>query len=296
MNKLVTAATTATLLAGAAFAQDVQVQAGQGFQTANQTVKLMGAVKGSTVKGAPYSGEEVVETTQVLADGTRIHQENKTTVYRDSEGRTRRENPNSITISDPVANVTYVLSTKNMTGSKLAMAGGTFTMARTNTVTSSSGPTSFTFTTTTGDNPSETRIFVNGGQIDAASADEVKIRTQAKISAEASATSVAMLSEKTRKMAAVNPGEPLGKQMIEGVQAEGTRHILTIQAGEIGNDRPIQVTNESWYSPDLKLTVMTKRSDPRTGEEAFHLTNINRTEPAPYLFQVPAGYQINERK
>ena len=95
-----------------------------------------------------------------------------------------------------------------------------------------------------------------------------------------------------RKMA----GESLGKQMIEGVNAEGTRNVSTIDAGAIGNDRPIQVSNESWYSDELQMMVMSKHSDPRTGDESFRLTNISRSEPAAYLFQAPAGYQITERK
>ena len=84
--------------------------------------------------------------------------------------------------------------------------------------------------------------------------------------------------------------------MIEGVNAEGTRNVSTIDAGTIGNDRPIQITSESWYSDELQMVVMSKHSDPRTGDESFRLTNINRSEPAAYLFQAPAGYQINERK
>ena len=70
----------------------------------------------------------------------------------------------------------------------------------------------------------------------------------------------------------------------------------TIEAGKIGNDRPIQVTNENWYSEELQMTVLTKHSDPRTGDESFRMTNIHRGEPGAYLFQPPAGYQINERK
>ena len=93
-------------------------------------MKMVGAVKGMTVKGAPYSAEEVNETNQMLADGTRIHREIRTTVYRDSEGRTRRETPDNITITDPVANVTYFLDPKTMTGQKLPMAAGNFTFLR----------------------------------------------------------------------------------------------------------------------------------------------------------------------
>src|SRR6185369_2211249 len=57
--------------------------------------------------------------------------------------------------------------------------------------------------------------------------------------------------------------EKLGKQMIEGVEAEGQRATVTIPAGEIGNEQPIQIISESWYSPELQMTVMTRHSDPR---------------------------------
>ena len=86
----------------------------------------------------------------------------------------------------------------------------------------------------------------------------------------------------------------LGTQMINGVSAEGTRITRTIPAGEIGNQKPIVITIEKWYSPDLQEMVMTKRSDPRMGETVFQLTNIQRTEPAATLFQVPADYTVEQ--
>jgi hypothetical protein len=88
-------------------------------------------------------------------------------------------------------------------------------------------------------------------------------------------------------------GETLGQQTIEGVLADGTRNVETIEAGAIGNDRPIQVVNERWYSSELKTVVMTRRSDPRSGEEVFRLTNIRRGEPGANLFQPPPGFQIS---
>jgi len=88
--------------------------------------------------------------------------------------------------------------------------------------------------------------------------------------------------------------EQLGKQSIEGVEAEGTRTTVTIPAGEIGNERPIEIVSERWYSPELQLVVMTRHSDPRFGETTYKLTNINRTEPAKSLFEVPGDYTIKE--
>ncbi|HEX5874320.1 MAG TPA: hypothetical protein VFY60_06690, partial [Pyrinomonadaceae bacterium] len=86
--------------------------------------------------------------------------------------------------------------------------------------------------------------------------------------------------------------EQLGKQMIEGVEAEGTRTTVTIPAGEIGNERAIEIVSERWYSPELQLVVMTRHSDPRFGETTYKLTNINRTEPAKTMFEVPSDYTI----
>ena len=98
-----------------------------------------------------------------------------------------------------------------------------------------------------------------------------------------------------RATGAAGNKESLGTQTMEGVNAEGSRTTSTIEAGAVGNDRPFQVVSERWNSLDLQTVVMTRRNDPRTGEE-FRLTNIRRGEPGAYLFQVPAGYQMATRK
>lgn len=89
--------------------------------------------------------------------------------------------------------------------------------------------------------------------------------------------------------------ESLGTQTIEGVQAEGTRRTFTIPAGKFGNDQPIQIVSETWYSAELQTVVLSKHSDPRMGEHTYRLTNINRSEPAKSLFEVPADYTVTER-
>src|ERR1039457_2660766 len=61
----------------------------------------------SPVIGAPYAADEVTTFTQTLGDGTRIQREDKVKVYRDGQGRVRRETPKEITIMDPVAGVAY---------------------------------------------------------------------------------------------------------------------------------------------------------------------------------------------
>ena len=88
--------------------------------------------------------------------------------------------------------------------------------------------------------------------------------------------------------------ESLGKQIIEGIEAEGTRSTTTIAAGEIGNRLPIEIVDERWYSPELKTLLMSKHHDPRSGDTIYRLTNINRSEPDRSLFEIPSDYTLND--
>jgi hypothetical protein len=88
--------------------------------------------------------------------------------------------------------------------------------------------------------------------------------------------------------------ESLGKRTIEGVEAEGTRTTIQIPAGRIGNDRPIEIVSERWYSPELQVVVLSSHKDPFAGENVYRLTNINRAEPAAALFEVPRDYTVVE--
>ena len=87
----------------------------------------------------------------------------------------------------------------------------------------------------------------------------------------------------------------LGTKDFDGVKAEGKQTVWTIPAGEIGNRNPINVTSESWYSPELQVTVYSRYDDPRTGESVYRLAGIKRGEPAADLFKVPAGYEVKSR-
>ena len=40
--------------------------------------------------------------------------------------------------------------------------------------------------------------------------------------------------------------------MIEGIHTEGTRTVTVIEAGKIGNERPIEIVSEKWYSPERR--------------------------------------------
>jgi len=86
--------------------------------------------------------------------------------------------------------------------------------------------------------------------------------------------------------------ESLGTQTINGVQARGTRFTTVYPVNSEGNDRPITVTNESWVSPQLNITVMSKNSDPRHGDRINRVENLTLSEPDPSLFQPPPDYQV----
>jgi len=89
--------------------------------------------------------------------------------------------------------------------------------------------------------------------------------------------------------------EQLGWKLIEGVQAEGTRTTITIPAGQIGNDRPIEIVDEQWRSSDLQVIVYSRHNDPRMGETVYSLVNVSRADPAASLFQVPPDYTLQEK-
>jgi hypothetical protein len=88
--------------------------------------------------------------------------------------------------------------------------------------------------------------------------------------------------------------EDLGTQTIGGVAAQGTRYTRTIPAGQIGNDKPISIVNERWFSTDLQVVVKSTRTDPRFGSTTYTLTNIQRQEPAATLFAVPSDYTVRQ--
>ena len=252
---------------------------------------------GKTVKGAPYSAEAVTESIQTLSDGNRIINRTTSSLYRDSEGRTRREQSlkglgilggvgeeptQTIFISDPVAGVTYSLDSKSHTAHKGL-------------------PFSFEFTRKPGE-AIEGRTFEFKVAPGTAPAAGGNVMMTAPLPAPGPGVRVAHAAEGVStfvfKSRSANSNdvkeEQLGKQNIEGVEADGTRTTITIPAGEIGNERAIEIVSERWYSPELQLVVMTRHSDPRFGETTYKLTNINRTDQAKSLFEVPPGYTIKE--
>lgn len=231
------------------------------------TAKILDSVmiEGRTVKNAPYSATAVSESVQTLSDSNRITNTSSTTIYRDGQGRERREmdNGREIAITDPVENVSYTL----IPSEKVARKDGRHVVRITTDGPAGGG--------TRGIATTENRVIIMNSPGSGpetfffATKDSLSSKNQVKT-------------------------EDLGTQTIEGVQAQGTRTTVTIPAGAIGNDKPIVTVSERWYSPELQVVVKNTRDDPRMGKSTYTLTNINRSEPSPTLFQVPSDYTVTD--
>jgi len=82
----------------------------------------------------------------------------------------------------------------------------------------------------------------------------------------------------------------IGERRIEGLKVTGSRLEFTIDAGEVGNEQPITVRTDQWFSADLGVVVSSTHDDPMIGETTYRLEQINRTEPDAALFAVPTDY------
>jgi hypothetical protein len=233
---------------------------------------------GKLVKGAPYTAEAVTETVQTLADGNRIVHRSTSQVARDGEGRTRRQDQfggvgpwaaegghEVVFIHDPVAKLSWVLEADTRTARKMPLPPGDLKPGE-------------------GVQMTLRHTGEAGGRVEE---KKIAIKARLKEGDEGAPGTGHASAGKT---------ESLGKRNIEGVIAEGTRYTLTIPAGQMGNERPIEAVTERWYSPELQLTVMSRNSDPRFGETTYRLTGIVRSEPPRSLFEVPPDYKVVELK
>ncbi len=91
---------------------------------------------------------------------------------------------------------------------------------------------------------------------------------------------------------AVEHRKPLGKDMMDGVEVQGTESTTVIAAGAFGNSKPVTIARTFWYSPALGINLKSTRDDPRSGEQCFTVTHLSRDEPDPALWQVPADFTI----
>lgn len=228
-------------------------------------------VAGKTILGAPYSAEAVTDVVQTLADGNRIVRESRTTVYRAAAGRTRREgrlpmigpiaggaeDRLQVQITDPEKGVSYILDMEARRAHKTPIP--------------------------------RIRIAQGAASTGSGVSFEAPLLPPPPGGAHGQ-----VLFRRVMGSSLVPVVEQLGTQSIEGVTAEGTRSTMTIPAGAIGNEQPINVVSERWYSPRLKVLVLSRQNDPRYGETTYRLTNIIQGEPSSDLFQVPQDFTVGE--
>lgn len=281
------------LISTAALAQD-EVARRQAIEIATR-VPLEKAMT-----GAPYSADTLVEGVQTLADGNRIVRKTTGRVYRDTEGRTRREedavaatgkNPatgtlstvlrTNISIVDPVSGFSYSLDPERKIAWRTSIGAGTAIMGQLEAM------------------KVERAREAGGGDKVTAEARTVEEKKLAEKMAAAGARGgggeVRMRTPNgdVAFAYAPNPG-PLERKTLEGVTVEGRKTTATIPAGQVGNEQPLTIVSEEWRSTDLNVLVMTHHSDPRTGESSYRLINIIRAEPDRSLFMVPSDYEIRE--
>ncbi len=212
----------------------------------------------SYVTGAPYSAVEVVQTQESFADGNSITTKRQSNVFRDSQGRVRTEEtvtPAAASGKQPHTIVTI-----------LDYVGGYRYQLDSSTMIAHQSPL---------------RVPRQGSGAAGPMARGSRGPDGPAAGAPGSGPASAMVARTT-----------LAPQAINGIMATGTHHVQTIAAGQIGNERPIQITRTMWISNDLKVPVQIKSSDPRFGTTNMELTNVVQSEPSPSLFMVPAGYTL----
>jgi hypothetical protein len=279
------------------------------------------------VKGAPFTAEVSNESVQTLADGNRIVRGSNAKMYRDGEGRFRRDgsansgagtigyytNGLTTTITDPVTGTKYLLDDKNKTVRKWAIKPPLeLTVGARLKDLSLNAEQMEKLRAKLKDAQGDPKMSAESmKELEKALAAQGKAMTivttagaqTAAVQAELEKAIVGKIAIATTvpgsEMTYVRQGsgyevntEQLGTKNVEGVEAEGTRTVTTIPAGAIGNERPIEVVYEKWYSKDLQLIVYSKHSDPRYGDQVYKLTNISRNEPDPSVFAVPSDYKV----
>jgi hypothetical protein len=254
---------TTVMIQAGAVGEAGTVTAGEGGAFFENHIELLGfgggVHGGKVVKGAPFSAVATSDTTQTLADGNHINRKTQTNLYRDSLGRFRKE----VTLQaiSPLAASGQPHSFIEISD---PVAGTNYLLEPEQKIARQMpGPIGMQIRTKGG--PGGGNVFYRDFKESKKESKEAEAKT-----------------------------ESLGIETVGGVNAEGTRTTRTIAAGEIGNEKPITIISERWYSPDMQMEVKSMHSDPRFGNTTYTLTNIQRTEPAATLFAVPAGYTIEQ--
>lgn len=250
------------------------------------------------IKNAPYTAEAVTETVQVLPDGNRIVRKSTTLLARDGAGRTRQEGKgdgrSGIFIHDPIEGRSIVLNESKRTATRLPrlpappeppVPPGAGTPPPPPPAAASAGDVDI--------QPGRVVVRRSGGGADGKDVHVEVIRIGGSAGEPGAAPPPPPLPPLTLPIVPRGKGETksLGTREFDGVKADGTLTTHTIPAGTIGNEKPIVVTSERWFSPELHVVVLAKTFDPRAGETTYRLTNVRRGEPPADLFKVPADYK-----
>ncbi len=268
---------------------------------------------GKVVKNAPYSAEVVSEQQQNLSDGNQIVNKSSSMSYRDSAGRTRQEIRDAggvlrtVTINDPVEGTTYILHPEAKTATKIGPRGEIARIAR----DKARDEMRREMRTEARDEirkemrremrkDGDERIIVKrieraerperplDGEARQKIREEVRIRVAKDMADGPQMAGMERIGPMIagafgdRKWSSKATLKELGTKEIDGIKAQGKVKGYEIPAAE------------SWYAPDLQVTLMTKRSDPRTGERTWRMSNIKRDEPAAALFTVPSDYAVKD--
>jgi hypothetical protein len=261
--------------------------------------------------GKPIYAEFATDHHQSFADGTHISRSTFACIYRDTQGRIRRESQLSvpglaagiaaatfITIVDHQLGFGYILNPQEMVAHRYELNGaGPSYVARLRAQAAGSGLFS-----------PDPKQLATAAADPAASADSTAPWRMHAFSAHhlhAAMDGIPGSDEPVPTMridqpflAAPNPvrTENLGEQTILGFRVRGTRVITTLPVGQIGNDRPIDIVSEQWFSPDLELVMRSTHHDPWAGEFTTSVTKVSRGDQPAALFEIPSAYKIVDAK
>ncbi len=249
--------------------------------------ELAAASSRNAVKNSPLSAEEVNESVQTLADGNRIVRNSTGKFYRNGEGRVRREmsggvggmmgslysTGNGVSIVNPAIGQKYTLDTNQKTAQVYSYTP------------------SLTIATAEGKAVTE-KYKVHLDELKAQKGELKALAPLAMTTMGFGGHPATISGSYSFNSKYETNTEDLGTRDFEGVLAEGSRRTTSIPAGAVGNERPIEIVYERWFSKELGLVVYSKNSDPRFGEQTYKMTNMVRAEPDPSLFSLPTGYKL----
>jgi hypothetical protein len=86
--------------------------------------------------------------------------------------------------------------------------------------------------------------------------------------------------------------QDLGTETVAGLLLHGTRKLRTVPATLSGTGREVTITDDYWYSDDLRVYLVLRHNDPRTGEQFVGIIRVDRKEPEASIFQIPPTYKI----